>query len=340
MFISVHSFAIFLAYVSSGYGLQSPGILADTPLAALIDSAKSHLAKGSPRDALVYFDAAVSRDPTNYLTVFQRGAAYLSIGNDAQAADDFDRVLELKPGFEGALLQRARIKTRSGDWIGARGDLEDAGKRSSTEYDELEEAHAAARTAEAAEKKGDWETCIAQAGTAIVKAPMAPSLRQTRARCRFERGDIQEGISDLGHVLQILPGLGEPHLQISSMLFYALRDIDRGVAQIRKCLHSDPDSKVCGRLFRREKQLARQIEQVSGFMERRKFSSAVDLLVGTDEAAGLIVDVKQDVKEAMEAGYIHRKAPEDLYYHLVEKTCEAYRAVCGPCPGMIYIEQG
>jgi DnaJ family protein C protein 3 len=297
-------------------------------VSSLISSAKSHLAGGSPRDALVYFDAAVARDPTNYLTIFQRGATYLSLGRDAQATDDFNRVLSLKPGFEGALLQRSRIKARTADWKGAKNDLDKAGKRSSTEYAELEEAQAAVQLAEAAERKGDWETCVAQAGIAIMKAGGALHLRQIRARCRFEKGDIQEALSDLGHILQLSPGTVEPHLQISSMLFYALGDTERGVAQIRKCLHSDPDSKACSRLFRRQKQIAKRLEQLLGFMEKRKFSNAANLMVGNEEDTGLIDDVKQDVKEARESGLIHPKAPDNLYIFLIETACEAHRGVC------------
>ena len=106
MRISLESLTAVLACLSTGYALQVPP---DTPVSELITTAKAHLAKGSPRDALVYFDAAISRDPNNYITIFQRGAAYLSIGKNAQASEDFDRVLELKPGFEGALLQRSRL---------------------------------------------------------------------------------------------------------------------------------------------------------------------------------------------------------------------------------------
>ncbi|KAL1983090.1 hypothetical protein VTN96DRAFT_503 [Rasamsonia emersonii] len=309
------------------------------PLSSLISSAKSHLAGGSPRNALLYFDAAIARDPTNYLTIFQRGATYLSLGRDAQAADDFNRVLDLKPDFEEALIQRARIKTRSADWAGAKKDLDKAGKRSSAEYKELEEAQTAAGLAEEAERKGDWETCVTQAGIAIMKANTALSLRQTRARCRFEKGDIQEALSDLGHVLHISPGSVEPHLQISSMLFYALGDTDRGVAQIRKCLHSDPDSKACSRLFRRQKQLVKRLEKLLNLMEKRKFSNAANLMVGNQEESGLIEDVKQDVKEARESGLIHPKAPDNLYIFLIESACEAYRGMSLQKPAKTYCSE-
>ncbi|EEP82112.1 chaperone DnaJ [Uncinocarpus reesii 1704] len=179
--------------------------------------------------------------------------------------------------------------------------------------------------AEKAEKRGDWETCVSQAGVAILKAGTSLPLRQRRARCRFERGEIQEGISDLAHVLQISPGYMQPHLEISAMLFYSLADTDRGLTQIRKCLHSDPDSKVCSGLFRRQKQISKLLQRLDRFLEQRKFNKAVELLVGSKEESGLIDDVKNEIKSARANGYIHKNAPEQLSANLVEKACEAYR---------------
>ncbi|CAI7575225.1 unnamed protein product [Penicillium discolor] len=322
MFVSLESLTAFLACFSAGYALQIPS---DTPLSELISSAKAHLAQGSPRDAVVYFDAAVSRDPTNYITIFQRGAAYLSIGKNSQASSDFDRVLELKPDFEGALLQRSRLNARSAHWQEALQDLERAGKKSTDDYKELEAARDAATLALNAEKQGAWETCVSEANVAILKANTALSLRQARAHCHFEKGETEEGLSDLAHVLQMSPNLVEPHLQMSSMLFYSLGDSDRGLAQIRKCLHADPDSKPCNRLYRRERKLAKQLEKLHTALGARKFSNAANLMVGDSESTGLIAEVKADVEEARQANHIHRLAPDNLYTFLVEKTCEAYR---------------
>lgn len=325
MRISLESLTAVLACLSAtGYSLQIPP---DTPLSELISSAKAHLAKGSPRDALVYFDAAVSRDPSNYITLFQRGAAFLSIGKNSQASDDFNRVLELKPDFEGALLQRSRLQARSAHWKEALQDLERAGKKTSEEYKELEEARDAAGLALAAEKRGDWEACVSHAGVAIMKASTDLTLRQARAHCRLERGEVEEGISDLAHVLQMSPSLVEPHLQMSSMLFYALGDSDRGLAQIRKCLHADPDSKPCNRLYKRERQLSKVLGKLHSALEARKFSNAAKLMVGDGDDSGLIADVKADVAAAREAGHIHHAASNNLYIFLVERTCEAYREV-------------
>ncbi|KAK2747901.1 hypothetical protein FQN57_001492 [Myotisia sp. PD_48] len=307
--------------------LQASDIQADTPVSTLISTAKTHLANGAPQDALLYFNAAISKDPSNYLTIFQRGATYLSLGKHSKATQDFNLVLKLKPGFEGALVQRARLRTKAGDWAGAQKDLEATGKQTSPELTELLEAQTAALAAKDAAKGGDWEGCVTQAGIAIMKATSSPELRQLRANCRLERGEIEEGIGDLTSLSILSPNFVQPHLQVSAMLFYSLADTQRGVAQIRRCLHSDPDSKACSRLFRGEKRVLKQIQNLDSLMEKRKLHKAVEVLVGTKDDSGLLEDIRDEVKTAREAGYIHVKAGGVLYAGLVERTCEIYRGM-------------
>ena len=299
----------------------------DTPVSSLISSAKANLASGNANDALTYFDVAISRDPQNYLTIFQRGATYLSLGNNGKASQDFDKALSIKPDFEGALLQRAKIKSRNADWTGARQDYEKARKTESAEYGQLEEASGAAALAADAEKAGDWENCVGNAGTAILVASTSLSLRQMRARCRLERGEVLEAMSDIQHSINLAPSSTEPHMQISSMMFFSVNDRDKGIEQMKKCLRSDPDSRACSKLLRREKQLNKTLQHLYNLREKRQFNSAVKLLVNTGEDAGLIEEVKEHVKDAIEAGHIHKNSPNELYASLVEMACEFYMEV-------------
>ena len=330
MRVSLRALAIASVLLCAPLVSASPDIPKDVPVSKLLDSARRFLAQGAHNDALNYYDEAIRRDPSNYLSIFQRGAAYLAVGKDAQATSDFDRVLTLKPRFEAALVQRAKAKARKANWSSAKEDYLAAGKDSGPEIAELDEAQGAAYLAEEAAKTGEWESCITQAGVAILVAGTALPLRQLRARCRFERGEIQEGVSDLAHVLQIDPGRVEPHLQMSTMLFYSLGDIDRGISQITKCLHSDPDSKACSKLRRREKQIAKALKDIDKFMEARKYSNAARVLTGTKEDQGLLQDLKEDVEELKTAGTIHKAAPNNLYATIVEKACEVYRAMNRP----------
>ncbi|GME51103.1 and tpr domain protein [Neofusicoccum parvum] len=304
--------------------LSPSNIPADTPVSELISSANQQLAAGNAQDALTYFDAAVAKDPKNYLTIFKRGATYLSLGKNNQAQQDFDKVLSIKPDFEGALVQRAKLRSRHGDWAAARKDYETAGKKGGAEIAELEEAQGAATLAAEAEQKGDWDGCVTNAGIAVMVAAGNLDLRKMRARCRFEKGEVAEGVNDLQHVLQINSGSIEPHLQSSAMTFYSLGETEKGLSQIRKCLQSDPDSKDCMKLMKREKALDKQLKKAKGLMEKRQYVAAVKLLLKSADGAGLIEDVKEDIKTYKEKGYIHNKTPDGLYVDLVEIVCEAY----------------
>jgi DnaJ homolog subfamily C member 3 len=326
MILRLGSLAVgLLSTAPLAHALSASDIPVDVPVSQLIKDATVKLATGNAQDALTYFDVAISRDPQNYLTIFRRGAAYLSLGKTLQAQNDFDKVLELKPGFEGALTQRAKIRSRKADWAAARKDYEAANK--AEEIAQLEEAQGAAVLAAEAEEKGDWEGCVAQAGVAIMVAGAAYDIRKTRARCRFERGEVIEGISDLQHLLQINTGATEPHLQSSAMAFYSLGETDKGLKHIAQCLQSDPDSKKCMKLRRREKNLNKDIEKVRALFEKKQYVAATKLLIPRGEEPGLLKEIKDDFNEYVEAGYIYKSVPEGLYTNLVDLTCEAYMGV-------------
>ncbi len=273
----------------------------------------------------MYYDAAIARDPTNYLTFFKRATTYLSLGRTSQATDDFQKVLSLKPGFEGAHVQLGRLKARSGDWDAAKEHYEKAKK--TEEIVSLEEAKGAATLAEVAAKEENWEECVKQADDAILTANRALWLRELRARCSFERGAMERGIGDLQHVLQMKPGDTSPHVKISAIQFYALGELAEGMASIRKCLHSDPESKECKRLLKVEKQIDKIVQKVNKGFENRHFTSAAKPLVPSSDSEGLIKEVKDQVHVLREDGTIPKAAGNVLIARLVELACRAYYEV-------------
>lgn len=297
-----------------------------TSISSLIAAAKTARSQGNNVEALSLYDQAVKRDPSDYMNLFQRGATYLSLGRNAQAKSDFDAVLKIRPGLESALIQRGKIHARNADWTAAEEDYKQAGSRAKEDLSNLEEAKGAAILAIDAEKRADYEACINNAGTAIMVAGTSLSLRQLRARCRLERGEVQEAASDLQHVLQIHPGDLAPHLQISSMLFYSLGDTERGLSQVKKCLHSDPDSKECKALHREEKVVVKSMEKLNALLEKKQYASAAKVLLGNaaESDPGLLAEVKENIAAGRVAGYIHPKAGSDLYTRLMESACECY----------------
>jgi len=320
--------ASFLSAPSLVTCLSPSDIPADIPVSRLLDSAQSHLSKGETGDALVYYDAAINRDPTNYLTFFKRATTYLSLGRTSQATDDFEKVLSLKPGFEGAHVQLGKLKARFGDWDAAKEHYQKAKK--TDEIASLEHAKGAATLAEKAAESENWEECVKHADDAILTANRALALRELRARCAFERGAMERGIGDLQHILQMKPGDTAPHVKISAIQFYALGEMQDGMASIRKCLHSDPDSKMCRRLLKDEKMVEKVAQKVTKAVEKNQYMTAVRQLVPTADGEGLIKEVKDQVQALRDDGTIPKAAGNVLVSRLVEMVCQCYYEVSSP----------
>ncbi|CAN8104984.1 unnamed protein product [Discula destructiva] len=317
------AFATFLLRLSTALSVSD--IPSDTPISSLLQQATQFLATGKTADALVYYDAAVARDPDDYLTYFKRATTYLSLGRTSQAASDFDKCLALRPGFEGAHLQLGKLKAKQADWNGAREQYTLAKlEQTSADMAELIEAQGAAKLAEDARRSGRWDECINQAGVAIMIANRAVSLRELRSSCRFNKGEVEEGMGDLHHILNLRPGDTDPHVQISAITFFALGDTQQGMAQIRKCLHSDPDSKVCKKLLKQEKAIDKTIAKVEKAFGKNQPMTGTKLLISTEADAGLIKEVTDQIADLKKDKYIPEATPSHLLAKLVELACQGY----------------
>jgi DnaJ family protein C protein 3 len=74
---------------------------------------------------LLTISMSIEQDPDDYLSYFKRATAYLSLGKTNLAIEDFTKILNLKPGFSRALLQRAKLYLGDGEFTLAKHDLED-----------------------------------------------------------------------------------------------------------------------------------------------------------------------------------------------------------------------
>ncbi|KAJ1936723.1 hypothetical protein FBU59_004965, partial [Linderina macrospora] len=88
-----------------------------------LDEANTLLLHGKYREAIGHYDAAIAKDPQNYLTYFKRATTYLTINKHSSALKDFSRAIEIKPDFDQAYLQRAKVYLREGDLDGANSDI-------------------------------------------------------------------------------------------------------------------------------------------------------------------------------------------------------------------------
>jgi tetratricopeptide (TPR) repeat protein len=74
--------------------------------------------------ALADLNRACELAPDNSEFFFERGTVYVNTGKSELAMKDFDRALELNPGYVLALLDRAELRIKAKDFTGAGTDLD------------------------------------------------------------------------------------------------------------------------------------------------------------------------------------------------------------------------
>uniref|UniRef100_A0A3B3RT25 DnaJ homolog subfamily C member 3 n=1 Tax=Paramormyrops kingsleyae TaxID=1676925 RepID=A0A3B3RT25_9TELE len=79
-----------------------------------LEMGKKLLAAGQLADALSHFHAAVDGDPKNYMAYYRRATVYLAMGKSKSALPDLSKVIELKPDFTSARLQRGNLLLKQG----------------------------------------------------------------------------------------------------------------------------------------------------------------------------------------------------------------------------------
>ncbi|KAH9447709.1 hypothetical protein Pst134EB_033068 [Puccinia striiformis f. sp. tritici] len=276
------------------------------PTSQLITQANSLLATGQASKALELYELVLERDPDDYLTLYKKATTQMSLGQNHHASQSLQKVLSLKD-FDKAQIQLARIHLKSGDYDACQTELNSFRKnhdKSSVDLVSLEsdlksaQKHLKNSSANLQSKK--YSKCVEEASEAIKISPQSPSLRQLRSDCHFRQGHVQEAVSDLTHVTHLSPNSAVATLRLSFLSYFFLEQpLEQSMKPIKKCLHSDPESKACKKAFRQLKSTEKELSKVRNFSNSNGHRSVIKLLVpkGT-ENEGLIQQTKTLIQQS------------------------------------------
>ncbi|KAG4303733.1 hypothetical protein PCANB_000224 [Pneumocystis canis] len=289
---------------------------------SLLDSASKLFEKGKLSEAIGLYDVAISRDPSNYLTYFKRATALMSLGRNHLAIDDFTKVLDLKPEFGSALLQRGKLRARLGDWENAIQDLKRV-----NDYQQLKkvmDAQKHAMMATVSFNKGNIEECLAHLKVAISVASLVAKLRLLRANSHMILGDVENAIKDLIHASTLEPSSTDLYITLSELLYYFRYEPNQAILQIKRCLHFDPEQKKCKQIFRTIKKLEKDILTARKLRDGGKWAGMVMILVNSSGGNGILNFVEDKIKELENVKFIRSSSSKILLSELREMACKAY----------------
>ncbi|KAI7872340.1 hypothetical protein BDF14DRAFT_1752341 [Spinellus fusiger] len=289
----------------------------------------TYLTAGQYNDAVISFDAAISQDPENYQTYYKRATAYLSLGRTSAALDDFTTILTLRPNFNLALIQRARTYTKGGDFQLAQVDLESflkaqpKNKEAAELLASVKVAEKAAQDAQSALKDKDYDQCIQHVSTAAPIAPQYTLLRKVRAECYLAKGDIEAAVGDLTRAAHLSPSEPALLLRLSKLNYFSLYEAQHALAQVKQCLHYDPEQKACKALFRLIKKMEKELNSVLADMGKKKIQTALNRLIGTSSKQGLVSEIEKEEKD-IENDLNLKEQPRRLALKAYETACSIY----------------
>lgn len=285
------------------------------------------LNQGEIQSAIKEYDSAIKLEPENYLYLFKRSAAYLSVGKDTRALEDINEVLKLQPEFEGALTQRGRILIQRGKYDEASETIKKlTDKKNESKRQEMDkiisDTQKAWKEAERALKNNDYVNCEEFANQAVENSPKTPELRRIRKDCKLKNGNLRGALVDLSHLQNLNPEESDNYIKSAKISFYAFYEYDKALQTLRRCLQFDPDNKSCIQANKQIRKLEKQIKDFSYEDVRRKKASGHaiwDNVLTSLESEGLYDKLKQ---ETSNEGF--DSASSDLINVLNEALCDAH----------------
>ncbi|KAI9324689.1 hypothetical protein DFJ73DRAFT_768073 [Zopfochytrium polystomum] len=255
----------------------------------LLEEAKTMLAATRYHDALNAFDAAAETtdvDPNNPMIYFRRAAAYLSLGKASSALRDFSKVLELRPNFDQALLQRGKLHLKSCDADLAAMDFERYLKANPTDVSalealqEIEVAKEDMRLLDNDISTGAFEQALERLSRLSATCPLKSELRLKRVDIYLQTGDKVMAVGDLTRVAQLHPDDTSILRQLISLQL-SIGDTTAALSTLKECLKQDPEHKVCKTMFRDLKKLEKSFKALDTSVEFANWKSVTEKLLGS-----------------------------------------------------------
>ncbi|XP_014599598.1 PREDICTED: dnaJ homolog subfamily C member 3 [Polistes canadensis] len=258
-----------------------------------LELGREFLVHGQLQDALSHYHVAIEGNPNNYLAYYNRGMVYLALGKAKFAILDLDKVLELKPDFTGAKMQRGNVlfKQAKFDLAGRNYkevlEVEPDNEEAATMLFTISNLETDMQYVEDMVKNRDCKTAIQQITRLIETCPWSLELRELRAECHDALGDYMSAISDIRSTTKLLSDNTEGYYKLSAM-HYRVGQVEESLREIRECLKLDPEHKKCFPFYKKVKEVSKFLGKAESLEESNP--------QGCIESAERVLRIEQTVK--------------------------------------------
>jgi len=246
-----------------------------------LEMGRELLGRGQLQDALSHYHAAVEGDPNNYLTYFKRGTVYLALGKSKFALMDLDRVLQLKPDFTSARLQRGHVHLKQAQLNEAREDYKKVLEEDPYNEDaqlglsKVEPAREDISLAKALVRGKDYKGAIELITKIIEVCPWSSDLRELRADCHVALGDTMSAISDIRSTTKLQSDNTAGFFKLA-VLYYQRGEPSESLKEVRECLRLDPEHKDCFPHYKLVKKVDKLTSDAQEDVNNKDYQACID----------------------------------------------------------------
>ena len=172
-------------------------------------------------------------DPQDHVFYNNRGIGYSERGEHDLAIKDFDKAIELKPGYAFAYNNRGAVYRDKGEHDQA---IEDCSKAIELKPDYAEPY---SNRGAAYRNKGNYERAIQDYDTAIKLKPDFVQAYYNRGLAYHEKREFDFAIKDYSQAIKLDPKLFHPYYNRGNAYFQK-RDFDRAVKDYSKAIALEP----------------------------------------------------------------------------------------------------
>jgi DnaJ family protein C protein 3 len=110
-------------------------------------------------------------------------------------------------------------------------------------------------------------------------------------------------------------------LELSALNFFSLYEPEKALAQVKQCLHSDPEDRACKKQFRLIKSIEKEIQKALTAKEQQRFATALNGLIGTSNKPGIQNDIDAPY-EKLKLDLNVSELPKKLHLKIFSLACE------------------